>query len=96
MCIRDRGDEGVRFMGAQFFFSLPGGEDARGLEISGEGTGSNAIAGRIQRNRAGVSWHTTLFAKSSVLHLGSEPFFIHCGTNLTALRGDNHAKLHFI
>lgn len=30
-----QGDEGVRFMGAQFFFSLPGREDARGLEISG-------------------------------------------------------------
>ena len=26
-------------------------------------------AGRIQRNRAGVSWHTTLLAKSSVLYL---------------------------
>src|SRR5699024_8916131 len=27
------------------------------------------VAGRIQRNRAGVSWHTTLLAKSSVLYL---------------------------
>ena len=26
-------------------------------------------AGRIQRNRVGVSWHTTLLAKSSVLYL---------------------------
>ena len=26
-------------------------------------------AGRIQRNRAGVSWHTTLEPKSSVLYL---------------------------
>ena len=31
--------------------------------------GGNAIAGRIQRNRAGVSWHTTLVTKSSVLYL---------------------------
>ena len=29
----------------------------------------SVAAGRIQRNRAGVSWHTTLVTKSSVLYL---------------------------
>ena len=31
--------------------------------------GPARCAGRIQRNRAGVSWHTTLVTKSSVLYL---------------------------
>ena len=31
--------------------------------------GPARCAGRIQRNRAGVSWHTTLEPKSSVLYL---------------------------
>ena len=34
-----------------------------------KGAPATSSAGRIQRNRAGVSWHTTLLAKSSVLYL---------------------------
>lgn len=40
-----QGDEGVRLMGAQQFFRLPGGEDALGVEVFGEGEPRSQVGG---------------------------------------------------
>ena len=57
-------------------------------------------AGRIQRNRAGVSWHTTLLAKSSVLYLcegegdGDRLYIPYHGSEKSKIKAGRWCNLH--